>query len=81
MPKSENPIKIISDSLADEIKSKCVQTFRARMREQRINAGTVKFKAAQAEYFAGAMTVLEKLGIPPIPYWYICIVSGREIEE
>lgn len=66
------------------------QAWLSRAKAQYLKPGTVKYRTAEVEFFAGAMSTLQALfpnedpsrlsaAVPPI--WTICAMSGRPIVE
>jgi hypothetical protein len=62
-------------TMTQEQKERIEQIFIDRCKGQNIKCKSKRFYVNQCEYFTGAMAALNI----NLPYWTICIMSGREI--
>lgn len=73
-----------------KVKEAIEQAWLSRAKAQYLKPGTVKYRTAEVEFFAGAMSTLhavfphpepDRLSTAVPPGWFICAMSGRPIVE
>lgn len=62
-----------------ETRQRIEDIWRARAKAQGLNPRSTKYKTAEVEFFAGAMSSLVTLGYEMPVSWAICALSGRPI--